>query len=339
MDTAPADIAPIDAAREDAATTTEAAPSGAGRAGGKSDAVLAAAADQARTALLEIAEPGTVGGHLGMEMLGERLAMHWFECTSTGYGGWRWGVSVARVSRSKTATVCETNLLPGPDSVLAPEWLPYAERLAPGDLGAGDVLPLRSDDPFLEGGFEATGDEDVDQMGFFELGLGRPRVLSAEGREAAATRWYEGAGGPTSEVAVKATARCSTCGYFVPMAGALRATFGVCANEWSPSDGRVISLDHGCGAHSETDVDAPEPTPVGEPVIDDLAVDLEVTSPSEAAEPLVPSAETSGEPSEQPSGETSDEPSERPADEPAEGTVDASEETSVAIAEDTAAQD
>ena len=254
-----------------ASTSTDRAPAPTG----KVDAVLAAAADLARAMLLEIAEPGTVGSHLGVEMIGERLAMHWFACTGAGYRGWRWGVSVARVPRSKTATVCETNLLPGPDAVLAPEWLPYADRLAPGDLGAGDVLPHRVDDPRLEGGFEATGDEDVDQMGFFELGLGRARVLSAEGRDVAATRWYAGDGGPTSEVAVKATARCSTCGYFLPMAGALRATFGVCANEWSPSDGRVITLDHGCGAHSETEAEQPEPLQIGSPVMDELAFDLE----------------------------------------------------------------
>ncbi|MBC9822213.1 DUF3027 domain-containing protein [Terrabacter sp. MAHUQ-38] len=258
----------------------------------KTDAVLLAAADLARGVLEEVAEPGTIGAHLGMDLLEERLGMHWFECTSPGYRGWRWGVSVARVSRAKVATVCETNLLPGPDAVLAPEWLPYADRLAPGDLGAGDVLPYRPDDPNLEYGFEATGDEDVDQMAFFELGLGRPRVLSAEGREVAATRWYEGEAGPTSEIALKATAQCTTCGYFLPMAGALRATFGVCANEWSPSDGRVVSLDHGCGAHSETDMDHPEPTSVGDPIVDEFAVDLE---PAErAAEDATP-AEPTGE--------------------------------------------
>ena len=38
------------------------------------------------------------------------------------------------------------------------------------------------------------------------------------------------------------------------MAGALRAIFGVCANEWAADDGSVVSLDHGCGAHSETDL-------------------------------------------------------------------------------------
>ncbi|HSU74944.1 MAG TPA: DUF3027 domain-containing protein, partial [Terrabacter sp.] len=116
------------------------APSDA-KADTRSDAVLLAAADLARGVLDELAEPGTIGAHLGMDLLDERLGMHWFECTSPGYRGWRWGVSVARVPRAKVATVCETNLLPGPDAVLAPEWLPYADRLAPGDLGPGDVLP------------------------------------------------------------------------------------------------------------------------------------------------------------------------------------------------------
>ncbi len=240
----------------------------------KRDAVLASAVDVARAALVEIAEPGTIGEHLGMEMLAERLGMHWFDCTSSAYVGWRWGVSVARVPRGKVATVCETNLLPGPAAVLAPEWLPYAERLAPGDLGAGDVLPYKADDPFLVQGFEATGEEDVDQVAIWELGLGRPRVLSAEGREAAAIRWYDGEHGPNAAMAQKASARCSTCGYYVPMAGALRAVFGVCANEWSPSDGGVVSLDHGCGAHSETHVEQPEP-PTAEPIVDELAVDIE----------------------------------------------------------------
>jgi hypothetical protein len=120
---------------------------------GAPDTVLAAAEPLAREVLVTIAEPGTVGEHLGMEPLEERLAMHWFACLSPGYQGWRWGVTVARVPRGKVATVSETNLLPGPDALLAPEWLPYADRLAPGDLSAGDVLPFRETDPYL-----ATGD-------------------------------------------------------------------------------------------------------------------------------------------------------------------------------------
>jgi hypothetical protein len=169
--------------------------------------------------------------------------------------------------------VCEANLVPGEGALLSPDWVPYAERLAPGDVGPGDVTPLVPDDPNLEPGFEATGDEDVDRVGFFELGLGRPRVLSAEGREAAAQRWYDGESGPSAPVAAKAPAPCSSCGFFVPMAGALRAVFGVCANEWSPSDARVVSLDHGCGAHSEVDVDLHTAERISPPILDDFELD------------------------------------------------------------------
>jgi hypothetical protein len=241
----------------------------------KDDLVLKASEPLAREAAESIAEAGTVGDHLGMEMLDERLATHYFACTAKAYPGWRWAITVARVPRGKAATVCETNLVPGEGALLAPEWVPYAERLAPGDLGAGDVLPYKEEDPHLEPGFEATGDEDVDQMALWELGLGRKRVLSAEGREAAAQRWYEGEGGPHSEVAEKAPAPCASCGFFLPMAGALRSFFGVCANAWSPSDGRVVSLDHGCGAHSEVDVERQSPVAVtGEPLLDEEAYDL-----------------------------------------------------------------
>ena len=241
---------------------------------GKTDKVLDGAADLARAAAEDVAEPNTVGVHVGASLDGERLATHYFQCTAAGYPGWAWAVTVARVPRGKTASVCEVGLVPGPDALLSPAWLPWADRLAPGDLGAGDVLPKVEDDPNLEQGFEQTGDDNVDEVAVFELGLGRARVLSPTGRDAAATRWAGGDGGPLAEVAVKSTGKCRSCGYFLPMAGALRAVFGVCANEWSPSDGRVVTLDHGCGAHSETDAPAPKPESIGTPIVDDSRLDI-----------------------------------------------------------------
>lgn len=235
----------------------------------KADTVLLGAVELARTELRAVADPGTVGEHLDARMDAERLATHFFACTSSAYPGWTWAVTVARPPRARKATVCETHLVPGDGALLSTEWVPYAERLEPGDIGAGDATPYVADDPLLEAGFEATGDEDVDEMAFFELGLGRPRVLAPEGRERAAQRWYDGNQGPTAEIARKAPQPCSSCGYFLPMAGALRRVFGVCANEWSPSDGSVVSLDHGCGAHSEIDVDRPSPDPIDDPVLDD----------------------------------------------------------------------
>jgi hypothetical protein len=248
----------------------------------KADAALVAAVDVARAAAVE--EAGTasaVGDHLGSQGEEERVVTHAFACLLPGYRGWRWTITLARAPRARLATVSEVTLLPGDDALLPPTWLPWADRLAPGDLQPGVVVPRIVDDPRLEPGFEATGDEDVDQTAFWELGLGRPRVLSREGREEAAQRWYDGSHGPHDPHAEQAAAQCLSCGFFVPMAGALRGMFGVCANEWSPSDGQVVSLDHGCGAHSELDVDR-RPDHVDAPVLDELGyVDVELASEGE----------------------------------------------------------
>ncbi|MFN8099342.1 MAG: DUF3027 domain-containing protein [Dermatophilaceae bacterium] len=240
----------------------------------KDDPTLLGSIDLARAALDDACERDTVGEHLGAVMEADRLATHYFRCASAAYPGWNWAVTVARAPRAKHVTVCESALVPGEGALLAPVWVPYVERLAPGDIGPGDVTPYLADDPLLEQGFEATGDDDVDAMAHWELGLGRPRVLSPEGRERAAQRWYDGTHGPAAPVAVKAPASCATCGFFVPMAGVLRAIFGVCANAWSPSDGTVVSLDHGCGAHSEIDMVRPEPEQTPEPIVDDFSLDL-----------------------------------------------------------------
>ena len=127
--------------------------------------------------------------------------------------------------------------------------------------------------------------DDVDEVALWELGLGRPRVLSLAGRDEAAQRWYDGEHGPHDPHAEQAPAKCTTCGYFVPMSGALRQVFGVCANQWSPSDGKVVSLDHGCGAHSELDVER-RPEPLDEPVLDELGyepVEVERAEPAGGA--------------------------------------------------------
>ena len=212
-----------------------------------------AAIELARHALEEVTDPITVGEYVAAAPDAERLVTHLFDCTLSGYRGWRWAVTLSRVPRSRTATVCEMELLPGEEALLAPAWVPWADRLEPGDITRSDRLPRKETDERLEPGWEATG-EDADAVALDQLDLGRPRVLSAQGVSSAAERWYGGDHGPDAEGVRKAHATCSTCGFFVPMAGALRAIFGVCANEWATDDGSVVSLDHGCGAHSETDL-------------------------------------------------------------------------------------
>ncbi|UNX55343.1 DUF3027 domain-containing protein [Georgenia sp. TF02-10] len=241
--------------------------------------VLLGAVDVARAAAEEVALPGQVGEHLGAVVEGDRLVTHRFVSLVPGYRDWYWAVTLARPPRGRSATVDEVEMLPGDGALLAPEWLPWSERLEPGDVGPEDVLPYVEDDERLEQGYEATG-EDADEMAIYELGLGRPRVLSAYGRSLAMTRWYQGDHGPYAPTAKAAKAQCSTCGFFMKLAGSPRTVFGVCGNEWSPDDGRVVAVDHGCGAHSETDGPRPAqlwtPTP---PVRDEMDLEILATAP------------------------------------------------------------
>ncbi len=252
------------------------------------DAVLAGALDEARAAAAEVAaRPEHVGEHLGVDLEDERLATHRFACADPAYRGWHWAVTLARVPRGKSVTLCEAVLLPGDEALLSQEWVPYSQRLAPGDLGVGDLLPSDPDDDRLEPGYLAAGrgedtdpaDDETDRVALWELGLGRARVLSAIGRDDAVDRWYSGENGPTAALAEAAPAPCSTCGFLVMLGGALRRVFGVCANAMSPSDGRVVSHDHGCGAHSEVAV-LPPPVEVAPPVDDDSGLDLVVLHPA-----------------------------------------------------------
>lgn len=243
----------------------------------KADPIAMAAVEEARTALLELVDPADVGASLGALAEGDRIVTHFFTCERRGYRGWQWSVTVARAARAKTVTVDEVVLLPGDDAIVAPAWLPWRERIQPGDLGPGDLLPSEESDPRLVPGFTA-GDEAVDQQALKEvadeIGLGRRRVLSLEGRELAAQRWYDGSHGPEAPIAQSAPAACSSCGFLVRMAGPLSQLFGVCANAYANDDGRVVSFDHGCGAHSEAQLHKRSlPQPLPDPVLDTLTWD------------------------------------------------------------------
>lgn len=100
---------------------------------GKPDAVLAAAVDVARTAVEGIAKASEIGEHLAARTEGDRLVTHLFESKLPGYVGWQWYAVLTRNSRSKVITVNELGLLPSEDSILAPEWVPWAERVRPED--------------------------------------------------------------------------------------------------------------------------------------------------------------------------------------------------------------
>ncbi|MGW5275056.1 DUF3027 domain-containing protein [Streptomyces sp. NPDC004044] len=289
------------------------------------DRLCAEAVDLARSAAEEAAAPGVVGEHVALVSEGDRVVTHYFECKEPGYRGWRWAVTVARASRAKNVTLDEAVLLPGSDALLAPEWVPWSERLRPGDMGPGDLLPTEAEDLRLEPGYtgedepppnsvvsemseeladlvdaedaELTTRPEATDRGSIaavaeELGMRRARVLSRYGLHAAADRWDEAFGAKTP-MAQAAPASCDTCAFLVPIAGSLRQAFGVCANEFSPADGRVVSLSYGCGGHSEAAV-MPKPPKPAPHALDTMQVDEYLLRPardggSVPAEPDAPS--------------------------------------------------
>ena len=324
------------------------------------DETCAQADDLARAAAEEMAGPAGVGEHLAVTADGDRVVTHLFRNLDPAYRGWCWAITVARASRSKHVTVSESLLLPGSEAILAPDWVPWRERLRPGDLGPGDLLPAAPDDArlvpmaTLDGddgltdwgesswavpgaelaGLTVADDEDQDQdqdddmlaadraddgpAGSGPAGSGpddggpddgglddggpddgtgapdraaarlaaqsraspvpdtvplRARVLSSIGRDDTALRWYTSEHGPKTPLAHAAPGLCASCGFYVRLAGPLGQVFGACANAYAPDDGRVVSVDHGCGAHSEA-VFAPSAEQPLRPVIDELGYDL-----------------------------------------------------------------
>ena len=241
------------------------------------------AVEDARAALLADLgrDAGDVGDHLGHVVEDDGVVTHLFACTRKGYVGWRWSVTVAHVDGGPV-TVDELVLIPGDEAIVAPAWVPYRERIKPGDLSPGDLLPVGDDDPrlvpvysFGDDPLDADAKAQVRQVAE-ELGLGRARTLSPEGYDAAAERWYEGINGPLAPIAQAAPHHCHSCGFLVRIAGHLAPYFGVCANGDANDDGRVVSTDHGCGAHSEVRLSKKQETqPLPDHVVDTITDELD----------------------------------------------------------------
>lgn len=262
-------------------------------------------------------EPSHVGEFIEAIAMDGQVTDFRFAAMLRGYEGWQWSVTLYHDVEQDRWTVNESSLIPGQDALLPPPWIPWKDRLEPSDLSVTDSIGTDPDDPRLQEGLpqdavprepdgesrgaDATGDEgksssyenaqavedasDAQQEDLRDavetFGLSRRHVLSALGRAQTARRWYEGPRGPKSLSTRTAGGNpCSTCGFFVPLQGELRTMFGVCANKWSPDDGRVVSLDHGCGEHSE--IAPPEPSRLwiqAKPAFDSLNIDVVRQSP------------------------------------------------------------
>jgi hypothetical protein len=251
--------------------------------------VLTGAVDLARTAITEFNGSDAVGEYLGASFDDPTAATHRFLASMPGYQGWQWAVVVAAYPGADRATISEVVLVPGPTALLAPQWVPWENRLQPGDLSPGDLLSPPTNDPRLVPGYVSSGDPDLDELAG-ELGLGRRQVLSAWGRIEAAQRWQDGDFGPDSTMARSTRRVCRDCGFYLPLTGSLGTSFGVCANEMS-ADGRVVADEYGCGAHSET----PAPPGIGSPAFDpfdDGVIEVTDVAPAVVVDDVPDSSDT-----------------------------------------------
>ncbi|KHL09334.1 Protein of unknown function (DUF3027) [Mumia flava] len=246
----------------------------------KLDSVAADAVEQARAALIDEVGTERVGDYLGARAEGDRVVTHTFAAQQGGYRGWHWSVTVVRAARQKRVTIDEIVLLPGDQAIVAPAWTPYADRVQPGDLSPGDLLPPEEADVRLAPAWftgDAAVDDEIDPTSVRpiadEVGLGRIEVLSLEGRDLAAQRWHDGSQGPDNALTRQAPGSCRTCGFMVWLTPPLGNRFGVCANGMANDDGRVVAFDHGCGAHSQTKVKRPAASAAPPPVHDTVTVD------------------------------------------------------------------
>jgi Protein of unknown function (DUF3027) len=82
----------------------------------------------ALSALLEVQPPSTVGDFVGEMDEGDHVVTYRFATTLPGYPGWNWTIAVAHLPEEE-ATVVESELLPADGALLAPDWVPWSDRM------------------------------------------------------------------------------------------------------------------------------------------------------------------------------------------------------------------
>ena len=238
----------------------------------------------ARAVLLEVAdESDQVGDFVTSYDLEDHVTDFRFAANIRGYEGWQWSVTLYHDEEIDSWTVNESSLISTEDALMPPKWIPWKDRLEPTDLAPTDSIGTDPDDERIEEGeVEESSLQDVnDAVETFRLT--RRHVLTSLGRAQAAKRWYEGPRGPKALSTKTAEGNlCSTCGFFVPLAGELDRMFGVCANKWSPDDGRVVSLDQEPAAQDEAEGETDK---TGEPAGDDIEAQKTVDGNAVDTEP------------------------------------------------------
>ena len=125
--------------------------------------VVSTSVDVARAALLEITPESNVGAFVSEQSEGDGVSTVRFASAMLGYPDWFWTVSVAQLP-DESPTVLEAELLPGEGALIAPDWVPWADRLedykaAQAAIAAGE---LAAGDPDDESDDDESDDDDVD---------------------------------------------------------------------------------------------------------------------------------------------------------------------------------
>ncbi len=125
----------------------------------------------ARVALAEIAPEGTVGALIDSTAAEEGVLALNFVSTLSGYPGWHWSASVANVP-GEPPTVLEVELMPGEGALLAPDWVPWVDRLEEYHVAQAALAAQAGDDALLDDeDLEDDDDEhDDDEHGDDDLG-------------------------------------------------------------------------------------------------------------------------------------------------------------------------
>lgn len=123
--------------------------------------------DFAREALLEVTPESTIGPFVGSVDNGDDVTTFQFGTTMTGYPGWQWTITIAHLP-GEEPTVVESELTPAEGALLAPDWVPWSERMEDyraaqaAAAEAGEVVEVDGD---VDDSDDDDDDDDDDEFG------------------------------------------------------------------------------------------------------------------------------------------------------------------------------
>lgn len=123
----------------------------------------------ARETAVAGASKNAVGAFVELIEEEDAVYTYLFESKQKGYVGWRWSVTI--FDSVDGPTVSEVLLMPGPDSLVAPKWVPWSERLADWKALQAELERQAAEESALaaEEGDDESEDEDSDDDDSVEL--------------------------------------------------------------------------------------------------------------------------------------------------------------------------